>query len=241
MFNTLLESKRARQRGFGSTLTSAVFHIFVVVGSVYATSKVGEEIKKEKEEVNYVAPTPKEPPPPEQPKDAPPPPDMPNTPPPPKGFQTLSAPIEIPTVIPQIDLTARVTNELDFTGKGVQGGIAAGVVGGKGQETDQSFFQFEVEKVARLAPGNPEPDYPSILKQTQIEGKVMISFVIDTTGKADMGTFKVVESTNPLFSDAVKKILPKYNFIPAEIGSRKVRMHVNLPFDFVLKGRGGGQ
>jgi protein TonB len=239
MFNTLLESKRVKQRNFGSTLTSAVFHVLIVIGAVYATAKAGVEEKKQDEAVNYVAPTPKEPPPPEKPVDAPPPPDMPNTPPPPKGFQTLSAPIEIPTVIPQIDLTARVTNELDFTGKGVQGGIAAGVVGGKGTDSDQSFFQFEVEKVARLEPGNPEPEYPAILRNTQQQGKVMVSFVIDTTGRADMNTFKVVESTNPLFSESVRKILPRYKFIPAEIGSRKVRMHVNLPFDFVLKGKGG--
>jgi hypothetical protein len=56
-----------------------------------------------------------------------------------------------------------------------------------------------------------------------------------------MSTFKIVESSNPMFSESVRKVLQRYNFIPAEIGSRKVRMHVNLPFDFVLKGRGGGE
>jgi protein TonB len=165
---------------------------------------------------------------------------MPTTPPPPKGFQTLSAPIDIPKVIPQIDLTARVTNELDFTAKGVVGGTGVGVVGGKGTDSDQTFFQFEVEKVAQLEPGNPRPEYPSILSRTQTTGTVMVSFVVDTTGRADMGTFKVVESSNPLFTESVRKILPRYKFIPAEIGSKKVRMHVQLPFKFELTGKGGG-
>jgi TonB family protein len=96
-----------------------------------------------------------------------------------------------------------------------------------------TFFQFEVERVARLASGNPPPAYPAALVPTGERGRVMVSFVIDTTGKADMSTFKVIQSTNNLFTEEVLRVLPNYNFIPASIGSRKVRMHVNLPFEFV--------
>jgi protein TonB len=239
MFSTLLESKRVRQKSTMSTVLSAIFHGLAVAGVVYATAK--EYIKEEQidEEANFVQveQKPPEPPPPEvevvkQ--------EMKTDAPPPKGFQTLTAPIEIPTVIPEIDLTAKVTNELDFSGVGVKGGIAAGIEGQKGVVSEQSYYQFEVEKVARMAPGNAPPLYPNILRATNQVGKVMISFVIDTSGKADMSTFKVVEATNTLFVEEVKKVLPKYNFIPAEIGSRKVRMHVQLPFDFVLN-KGGDE
>ena len=51
-------------------------------------------------------------------------------PPPPKGFQVLTAPINIPDKIPDIDLSKAVTDEKDFSGKGVAGGKANGVVGG---------------------------------------------------------------------------------------------------------------
>jgi protein TonB len=237
MFDTLLESKRAKQRNVGASLTSAVFHIGAIVGVVISTAKAAmpEAPPDEKVEFAHIEKPPEEPPPPVE--EAPPV-ELKTDAPPPKGFQTLTAPIEIPTVIPQIDLTARVTNELDFTGEGVKGGIAAGVVKGKGEVTDQSYFVFEVEKQAKLAPGNPRPVYPKILEQTQQVGKVMVSFVIDTTGKADMSTLKILESSHPLFTEEVRKILPKYHYIPAEIGGRKVRMHVNQPFDFVLGGGG---
>ena len=62
----------------------------------------------------------------------PPPPEIVAAPPPPKGFQVLTAPIKIPEVLPDIDLSKKVTDEADFTGKGVEGGQRRGVevVGG---------------------------------------------------------------------------------------------------------------
>jgi protein TonB len=238
MFNTLLESKRVKQRSFGSAVLSAVFHTLAIAGVVVATARAHIQEEEDAEIAPYVQVETKPPEPPPPDVDAPPPPEITTKAPPPKGFQTLTAPIEIPTVIPQIDLTAKVTNELDFSGQGVKGGIAAGIAGQKGPVDDQSYYQFEVEKAARLAPGNKPPIYPNILRQTQQVGKVMVTFVIDTSGKADMSTFKIIESTNPLFSEEVRKVLPSYKFLPAEIGSRKVRMHVNLPFDFILN-KGG--
>jgi periplasmic protein TonB len=235
MFNTLLESKKKKQRNLTGSLTSAVIHLALVGAAVLTSQATGLTEQKAEEEVNYVAPKKEEPPPP---KDLPPPVEMPKTPPPAKGFQTLTAPIDIPTVIPTIDLTARVTNELDFSGQGVKGGVAAGVVGGTGKvDSDQPFFSYEVEKMARLVEGSgPSPAYPNILRQTKQTGKVLVQFVVDTTGRADMSTFKIVESSNQLFDVEVKKVLPKYRFVPAEIGSRKVPMYVQLPFEFRLDG-----
>jgi protein TonB len=53
-------------------------------------------------------------------------------PPPPKGFQVLTAPVEIPDVIHEVDLSKKVTDEADFSGKGVVGGTSKGVAGGTG-------------------------------------------------------------------------------------------------------------
>ena len=90
-----------------------------------------------------------EPPPPED--KPPPPPEIVAAPPPPKGFQVLTAPIKIPDVLPEIDLSKKMTDEADFSGKGVAGGIAKGVVGGTGPVTDQTYFEFQVEKQVDVA------------------------------------------------------------------------------------------
>jgi protein TonB len=49
-----------------------------------------------------------------------------------------------------------------------------------------------------------------------------------------MSTFKVLKSDHELFSQEVKMALPKMRFYPAEVGGRKVKELVQLPFAFAL-------
>ena len=106
-------------------------------------------------------------------------------PPPPKGFQVLTAPIKVPDVLPDIDLSKKVTDEADFSGKGVAGGVAKGVVGGTAPvNTDQPYFEFQVEKQVAADPGHRQPRYPDMLRSANVEGEVLAQFVVDTTGRA---------------------------------------------------------
>ncbi|HVB32690.1 MAG TPA: energy transducer TonB [Gemmatimonadaceae bacterium] len=237
MFNNLIESKAKRQKTAGGMFMSLVVHTVLISAAVYGTLQAGQKFDKPKaEKVDFVKVEKKEAPPPE--KKAPPPPDVVAAPPPPKGFQVLTAPIKIPDVLPKIDLSKSVTNENDFTGKGVAGGIAKGVVGGTAPPNESNtFFAFQVEKQVDMAPGNAPPHYPDMLRSANIEGEVIASFVVDTNGRADMSTFKVIKTTHELFSQAVKNALQNYRFYPAEIGGRKVKQLVQQPFQFSLSGR----
>jgi protein TonB len=144
--------------------------------------------------------------------------------------------VEIPDVIPDIDLTKTITNEEDFSGRGVAGGIAKGVEGGTGPViSDAPLFEFQVEKPAMHLPGTGSLVYPTILKNANIQGTVTAMFVVDTTGMADVSTFKVLESTHDLFTAEVRKNLTKMRFIPAEVGGRKVKMWVQQAFQFQLQ------
>lgn len=234
MFNNLIESKRKREANAGGTVASVVAHVALIALAVWITAQAGTAVAKEKvqEDVNFVK-VEKKPPPPEPEKPPPPPPDVVVKPPPPKGFQTLKAPINIPDKIPDVDLSKAVTNEADFSGKGVEGGVAKGVAGGKGPvNQDQPYFEFQVEKPVLAREGNPAPQYPSMLESARVEGQVLVQFVVDTTGHAEMNTFKVLKSSNDLFSSAVKRVLPKMQFYPAEVGGHKVRQLVQMPFGF---------
>jgi protein TonB len=234
MFNNLLESKPKKQRSPAGAAFSIVLHSVLIGAAVYATAHAAIENEKPKqEEVKFVE-TPKEPPPPEPEKPKPPPPDVVAAPPPPKGFQVLTAPVKIPDVIPDIDLSKKVTDEADFSGKGVAGGTSKGVVGGTAVNTDQPFFEFQVEKPVAPMGGNPTPQYPDMLRSAGVEGEVLAQFVVDTTGRAEMSTFKVLKTSNELFSVAVKNALPRMRFIPAEAGGRKVKQIVQQPFSFAL-------
>ncbi len=236
MFNELLESKPKKQRSAGSAAFSVVLHTVLIVGAVYATSRadeIVEAVRDEKVEFMEEVKPKDEPPPPEE--KAPPPPDVAAAPPPPKGFQVLTAPIDIPDVIPDIDLTKSITNEADFSGKGVAGGLAKGVEGGTGPViTDAPLYEFQVEKPAIAISGSGAPTYPSVLKSANVQGRVTATFVVDTDGRAEPGTFKALESDHELFTAAVRTALPRMRFIPAEVGGRKVKMWVQQAFEFRL-------
>jgi len=237
MFNNLIESQAKKQKRAGGSFMSIVVHTAVVAALIAVTKGAGAVMEEEKvEKVEFVEVKKDEPKPPE-PEKAPPPPDAVAAPPPPKGFQVLSAPIEIPNVIPEIDLSKKVTDEADFSGKGVAGGIAKGVEGGKGpviQNADQPYFDFQVEKPVVMAPGSQGPAYPDMLRTAGIEGTVLAQFVVDTTGRAEMATFKALKSDNDLFTNAVKNALQRMRFLPAEVGGRKVKQLVQQPFQFSL-------
>src|SRR5215211_1719562 len=165
MFNNLLESKPKKEKRGGGTVASIVMHSILVGLAVYATANAAIKNEKPRQEKIDFVETPKdEPPPPKDEPPPPPPPDVVAAPPPPKGFQVLTAPVNIPDVIPDIDLSKKVTDEADFSGKGVAGGVAKGVEGGTGPvEPDQPYFEFQVEKTVIQAPGTVQPKYPQIL------------------------------------------------------------------------------
>ena len=232
MFNTLLESRPKKEKRGSGTVFSVVMHSVLIAAAAVATAHAAIKNEKTKEEkIQFAeAPKPEPPPPPKQP----PPPDVTVAPPPPKGFQVLTAPVNIPDVLPNVDLSKKVTDEADFSGKGVAGGVAKGKEGGTGVVTDQPYFDFQVEKQAGPVPGSPTPEYPEMLRSANIEGEVLAQFVVDTSGKVDMPTFKVLKSTNDAFTDAVKRALPRMKFFPAEIGGRKVKELVQQPYAFNL-------
>src|SRR6185369_5068895 len=233
MFNQLLESKAAKQKMAGGTIFSLVLHTALISGAVYATARAGIKDEKAKAEKIQFVEVKKEPP--KRKVDEPPPPkEVVVKPPPPKGFQVLRAPVKIDIKIPEIDLSKAVTNEADFSGKGVKGGTGSGVAGGTGPVTNQTYFEFQVEKPAEMLSDSPKPKYPSVLESSGIAGEVQAQFVVRSDGKADAESFKVLKSTNELFTQAVKNVLPRMHFSPAMIGGKLVNQLVQQSFQFAV-------
>lgn len=235
MFNNLIESKPKKQRTLGGTAFSVVMHVVVITLAVEGTLQASNKLEKPKQEkVDFVDVKKKEPPPPkDEPKPIPK--EVVVAPPPPKGFQVLTAPIKVPDVLPDIDLSKKVTDEADFSGKGVQGGVAKGVVGGTGPvNTDQPYFEFQVEKQVQQIPGTGNLRYPDMLRAANVEGEVLAQFVVDANGRYEEGTFKVLKSSHEAFTQAVRNALPNMRFYAAEVGGKKVKQLVQQPFTFSL-------
>ena len=229
MFSNLVESKPKSVRRSGGTIFSFTAHYGLVLFMIYTSAGVATATDGPREEqVDFVEPT--------QPevKKEPPPPELVAAPLAPKSVPLLVAPIDIPNTIPEIDLTVRPTDPADFERRAFERSEPVGNTTNR-TEPDQPFYMdFQLEKPASVAPNSAAPAYPDILRQAGVEGEALVSFVVDTTGRVDLGSFRVIRATHDLFATAVKNALPRMRFLPAELGDRKVRQLVQQPFSFAI-------
>ncbi|GBD32829.1 MAG: hypothetical protein KatS3mg081_2803 [Gemmatimonadales bacterium] len=228
MFDVLIESRPKRQ-GIGKTLPSSIFsivtHGVLIYAAVMATMKSDDVVQETVADTQMVFLEEQEPEP-EEPQ-AP--------PPPPKGFQTLMAPVEIPTSIPPIDLNERF-DPRDFSGVGVELGVATGVEVTGPVDLTQVFIEAVVDEPPERI-SFPAPEYPRILLEAGVEGTVVLEAIIDTTGHAEPASIKVVSSTNRAFEAPAKEAMRKALFRPGRVRGQPVRVLVQMPLRFVIPGR----
>jgi protein TonB len=67
------------------------------------------------------------------------------------------------------------------------------------------------------------------------EGQVIIQYVIDSMGRADLGSVMVMQATHPDFATSVQVTLPHMRFRPAKIGPRRVNQLVQQLFTFKIQ------
>ena len=76
--------------------------------------------------------------------------------------------------------------------------------------------------------------YPKVAEKDSIEGRVIVSFVVERNGK--LTNFKVVKSPDPSLSEEVLRVtksMPKWN--PAKQFGKPVRTKYTIPINFRLK------
>lgn len=222
MFRNLIASNPQTQRSTLGTIASVSTHVLLGVIAVVGTMQAREEIARVQLErpVNWVKVEKTEP---LQPKSV-------ALPVVPKTFRVLTAPIEIPTVLPEINPTIPITNEEEFK---YNGGLASGritiTLG-----PDRAWPADAVEKTASLISNTARLRYPDMLRSASVEGEVLVQFVVDTTGRVEVGSFRVVQSTHDQFTNSVRSAISNMRFRPAEIGGVRVRQLVQQPFAFTL-------
>ena len=98
-------------------------------------------------------------------------------------------------------------------------------------DANQTYFEFQVEE-----PATPldvaAPVYPAALRAQGVSGQVIAQFVVDTEGDVAAATFKAIESSHELFTEAVRAAVAGMRFTPAKVGGRAVKQLVQQPFVF---------
>lgn len=233
MFENLIESSGKRKRSLGQSFVSLVIHGAVIFGAIKATQGVAEEIADRPIDTTMVFLKPPEatPPPPEPPPEN----VVVSANPPPKGFQTVIPPDIIPKDIPPVDLNQKPFDPKDFTGKGVEGGIAAGVVGGTGPVdlNSEVFLSTELDDPASVETAF-QPRFPPALQAAGIEGFCEVMFIVGTDGHAESNSIKMLNCTNKQFEEPTREAVMKTVFRPARNRGEKVRQQVQQRIRFTI-------
>jgi TonB family protein len=155
----------------------------------------------------------------------------------PRGFQVLIAPVDVPLQLPTIDVKQPTTLPEDFVARGVAGGLAAGAGASLLAETPESADPVDggaADEPPYLLPGQMGPAYPDPLRNDRPDGFVVVRFVIDTLGRVEVPSLRVMRSSHPLFLDAVRVSLERLRFLPGRYSGRLVRVRMEQRFEFHL-------
>jgi TonB family protein len=91
-----------------------------------------------------------------------------------------------------------------------------------------------IDTPASANPDNRPPLYPEEERRLNHQGIVILSFVVDVDGKADMATVHVVHATSREFLKSTTVALQRLRFNPAKKGGAPARQLVIMPFQFSL-------
>ena len=93
------------------------------------------------------------------------------------------------------------------------------------------YSEADVEERPHLMSGPPLA-YPASMLLSRISGRVIIEAVIDTTGRVEDGTVRVLVSSDARFNEAAKDYVRAARFTPGRLAGRAVRVRFEMPVEF---------
>lgn len=143
----------------------------------------------------------------------------------------LGAGLGVPRIEPQKTFTPTDTSAPGDLGTELKASEAAPTI----QSADSVLSELQVDSVATRDPASAAPAYPLSLLKENVQGSVYTQYVVDTTGFADTTSLKIIRSTHPEFTAAVRAALPYMRFSAARLAGRKVRQLVEQEFSFHIQ------
>ena len=236
MLSTLIESRRTRSRNSGGTAASVIVHALLVTLVAAVTAHASDDTPATKPpppDVVYFEPVnptpPSEPASPDRPQRA----SEPTIPT--LVYTHVDVPPNIPTDIPQVDVSLPPIDPTTLIIRGAEHRAASGAGSSPSSGSPGVYSAWQVEKSTVPLSGNPKPIYPPMLQSARVDGEVLAQFVVDTTGRIDMSTFRAIQATDELFVQSVRRALAEWKFLPAEVEGRRVRQLVQMPLTFKVR------
>lgn len=98
--------------------------------------------------------------------------------------------------------------------------------------SDTVFSVLQVDETVERYEDGAAPIYPPDLSAAGVEGAVQATYVVDTLGRVDTTTIRVMQSDDPRFTASVRTALGEMRFRPAKRAGKSVRQLVQQRFRF---------
>ncbi|HEX8362962.1 MAG TPA: TonB family protein [Longimicrobium sp.] len=77
-----------------------------------------------------------------------------------------------------------------------------------------------------------ERSYPDAMRDARVSGDVILSFIVDPEGRVEPGTIQAVNSADPQFVEAARRVAERMRFRPGRVRDEPVRTSVQVPVSF---------
>ena len=105
---------------------------------------------------------------------------------------------------------------------------------GAGGAADQVYSEAAVDERAEIVSA-PPLEYPPALRQAGLQGRVTVQAVIDTLGRAEPASLKVIARPNTAFDESARAYVLHAAFRPARVKGRAVRVLIKVPVDYRIQ------
>ena len=103
-----------------------------------------------------------------------------------------------------------------------------------GRAADQVYAEAAVDERAEIVSA-PPLEYPPALRHAGLQGRVTVQAVIDTLGRAEPASVKVVARPNTAFDESARAYVLHAMFRPARVKGRAVRVLITVPVNYRIE------
>ena len=103
-----------------------------------------------------------------------------------------------------------------------------------GRAADQVYAEAAVDERAEIVSA-PPLEYPPALRHAGLQGRVSVQAVIDTLGRAELASVKVIARPNTAFDESARAYVLHAVFRPARLKGRAVRVLITVPVNYRIE------
>ncbi|HEX2081740.1 MAG TPA: TonB family protein [Longimicrobium sp.] len=248
MFQVVAGERKRRVISPTTIAASVAAHVLLLGGALYAAAGDADPPDEVSTVIDIGPYDPPPPPAPVEPAPPPPQPDQPDQPAPTPGETLeLPSPTEVPDDIAPEPPGVQPVDPAAYTGDGPIGDVIGPPppeptppTGNPNPPPGPDYVPGELEVEERPVLNRDglaralERHYPAVLRDSRVNGRVVIEVIVDEDGRVREGSARVVEASHPAFGEAALRAVDRFRFRPGRMAGVPVPVRVTIPIQWMV-------